>query len=93
MGRCSAAWPAWLEAQQRLAAQLHAEHIPETGSSHAIAIWQPQLVIDAIKHVVTATAWPPGRLFGGPKRGAGRNALLAPAHAAYHNRGDFVRMG
>lgn len=44
-------WPGWLESQDRLAAQLNAEHLTNTGSGHEIAITQPQLV-DAIRRVV-----------------------------------------
>lgn len=48
-------WPAWLAAQERLAAALVATHVSQTGSGHAINVEQPQLVVDAIREVVDTT--------------------------------------
>ncbi len=45
-------WPAWLAAQQQLAAELHARHITDTDSGHGIAVEQPRLVTDAVRDVV-----------------------------------------
>ncbi|MDP9319165.1 MAG: alpha/beta hydrolase [Actinomycetota bacterium] len=45
-------WPAWLQAQDRLATELGAKHITDTNSGHPIALEQPQLVIDSIRQVV-----------------------------------------
>ena len=45
-------FPAWLAAQDRLAAQLKARHITQTNSSHGIAVEQPQIVVNAIRDVV-----------------------------------------
>ncbi|MGN6127280.1 MAG: alpha/beta fold hydrolase [Humibacter sp.] len=45
-------WPAWLAAQDRLAASLHATHIGKTDSGHGIAVEQPALVSRAVAAVV-----------------------------------------
>ncbi|GAB3389723.1 alpha/beta hydrolase [Humibacter soli] len=45
-------WPAWLAAQDRLAASLHATHISKTDSGHGIAVEQPALVSRAIADVL-----------------------------------------
>lgn len=45
-------WPAWEEAQDRLAALVHATHITNTHSGHVIAIEQPQVVVGAIDQVL-----------------------------------------
>jgi hypothetical protein len=42
----------WQAAQDRLAASLHAAHIAETHSGHNIYLYQPGLVVDAIRKVV-----------------------------------------
>jgi pimeloyl-ACP methyl ester carboxylesterase len=47
-------WPAWRTAQDRLAKVLNAKHVSDTNSGHAIQMEQPQLVIDAIRHVIEA---------------------------------------
>ena len=47
-------WPAWRTAQDRLAKLLNAKHVSDTNSGHAIQMDQPQLVIDAIRHVIEA---------------------------------------
>lgn len=54
VGDSGSTWSAWLEAQNRLAAQLDAAHISNTDSGHAIALEQPQLVVEAIRKVVEA---------------------------------------
>jgi pimeloyl-ACP methyl ester carboxylesterase len=54
-------WPAWRNAQDRLAKLLNAKHVSETNSGHAIQMEQPQLVINSIREVVDAvrdpTSW------------------------------------
>jgi pimeloyl-ACP methyl ester carboxylesterase len=45
-------WPAWLAAQEQLAAALDATHISQTGSGHAINVEQPQVVADSIRDEV-----------------------------------------
>ncbi|MEU0373119.1 alpha/beta hydrolase [Streptomyces sp. NPDC006283] len=45
-------WPAWLAAQDRLAAELCARHITDTRSGHGIGVEQPQMVSTAIREVV-----------------------------------------
>jgi pimeloyl-ACP methyl ester carboxylesterase len=52
VGNDGSTWPAWLEAQDLLAAQLGAEHVTNTNSGHAIGVEQPALVVDAIRTVV-----------------------------------------
>lgn len=52
VGSSGSTWPAWLAAQNRLAAQLHARHINDTDSGHGIGAEQPQLVTSAIREVV-----------------------------------------
>ena len=52
VGDSGSTWPAWLEAQDLLAADLRAEHVTDTDSGHGIAIEQPQLVSAAIREVV-----------------------------------------
>jgi pimeloyl-ACP methyl ester carboxylesterase len=42
----------WLAAQDLLAASLHAAHVAETHSGHNIYLYQPGLVVDAIRKVV-----------------------------------------
>ncbi len=46
-------WPAWLLAQARLATTLHATHLTETGSGHFIHGERPELVVDAVRGVVS----------------------------------------
>jgi pimeloyl-ACP methyl ester carboxylesterase len=46
------AWPAWRDAQDRLAALLRARHVTKTDSGHYIAGEQPALVIREILAVV-----------------------------------------
>ncbi|MGW7330925.1 alpha/beta fold hydrolase [Streptomyces sp. NPDC054840] len=45
-------WPAWLAAQRRLAEDLRARHVTDTGSGHGIAVERPRLVARAIRDVV-----------------------------------------
>lgn len=45
-------WPAWLSAQNRLAAALGARHITNTDSGHYIAGERPRLVVDQVRAVV-----------------------------------------
>ena len=52
VGTTGSSFPAWLAAQERLAAQLNARHITQTNSSHGIAVEQPQIVVDAVRDVV-----------------------------------------
>jgi pimeloyl-ACP methyl ester carboxylesterase len=52
VGDSGSTWPAWLAAQDLLAASLDAEHVTSTNSGHAIAVEQPALVVDAIRSVV-----------------------------------------
>jgi pimeloyl-ACP methyl ester carboxylesterase len=52
VGTTGSSFPAWLAAQERLAAQLNARHITQTNSSHGIAVEQPQVVVDAVRDVV-----------------------------------------
>ena len=47
-------WPAWLSAQNRLAAVLDAKHITHTHSGHYIAGERPRLVINEVRAVVRA---------------------------------------
>jgi D-alanyl-D-alanine carboxypeptidase len=42
----------WLAAQDLLAASLHAAHVAETHSGHNIYLYQPGLVVDAVRKVV-----------------------------------------
>jgi pimeloyl-ACP methyl ester carboxylesterase len=48
-------WPAWREAQARLAVSLRATHVTETDSGHGIAVEQPTLVVTAIQRVIEQT--------------------------------------
>jgi pimeloyl-ACP methyl ester carboxylesterase len=50
----SETWPAWLEAQDRLAALLDAAHVTNTNSGHYIAGEQPALVVGRVRDVVQA---------------------------------------
>jgi pimeloyl-ACP methyl ester carboxylesterase len=50
----SETWPAWLEAQDRLAALLDAAHVTDTNSGHYIAGEQPALVVGRVRDVVQA---------------------------------------
>ncbi|MGV1036359.1 MAG: alpha/beta fold hydrolase [Candidatus Nanopelagicales bacterium] len=52
VGNSGSTWPAWLAAQNRLSAKLHARHITDTDSGHGISVEQPQLVASAIREVV-----------------------------------------
>jgi pimeloyl-ACP methyl ester carboxylesterase len=45
-------WPAWLNAQNRLAASLDARHVTHTDSGHYIAGERPRLVIGAVRRIV-----------------------------------------
>lgn len=47
----SGTWPAWLAAQERLAAELGAERITDTDSGHYIAGERPGLVVSAVRRV------------------------------------------
>ena len=42
----------WLAAQDLLAASLNAEHVTKTRSGHNIYLYEPQLVVDAVREVV-----------------------------------------
>jgi pimeloyl-ACP methyl ester carboxylesterase len=61
VGGSGSTWPAWLAAQELLAASLHAQHITDTDSGHAIGVERPALVVDAIRRVVlrerTGSIW------------------------------------
>ncbi|MFD3553297.1 alpha/beta fold hydrolase [Streptomyces goshikiensis] len=52
VGNSGSTWPAWLAAQDRLARELHARHVTDTGSGHGIAVERPRLVADAVREVV-----------------------------------------
>ncbi|MER5566794.1 alpha/beta hydrolase [Streptomyces goshikiensis] len=52
VGNSGSTWPAWLGAQDRLARELRARHVTETGSGHGIAVERPRLVVDAVREVV-----------------------------------------
>ena len=52
VGDTGSTWRAWLAAQDRLAQELHAEHITDTHSGHAIAVEQPARVSASIRQVV-----------------------------------------
>ncbi|MET7942359.1 alpha/beta hydrolase [Streptomyces sp. NPDC005302] len=52
VGHSGSTWPAWLDAQQRLASELHARHITHTDSGHGIGVEQPRTVARAILSVV-----------------------------------------
>lgn len=52
VGNSGSTWPAWLAAQNRLSAELHARHITNPDSGHGIGVEQPQLVASAIRDVV-----------------------------------------
>ncbi|MEV7618229.1 alpha/beta hydrolase [Streptomyces sp. NPDC089799] len=52
VGHSGSTWPAWLAAQQRLAAELHARRVTDTHSGHGIAVEQPRLVSEAVREVV-----------------------------------------
>jgi pimeloyl-ACP methyl ester carboxylesterase len=54
LGGTGATWPAWLSAQDRLAALLHARHITDTASGHGIAVENPRVVVKAIRDIVRA---------------------------------------
>ena len=54
VGDTGSTWPAWLAAQDRLAAALRAKHVTNTDSGHAIGVEHPALVVDAIRGVVDA---------------------------------------
>jgi hypothetical protein len=54
VGDSGSTWPAWLAAQDLLAAALGADHVTNTDSGHAIGVEQPALVVDAIRRVVDA---------------------------------------
>ena len=47
-------WAAWLEAADRLAAELGAEHVTKTDSGHLIPIEQPGLVVDTVRSVLAS---------------------------------------
>ena len=57
-------WSAWLEAQDRLAAVLHASRITNTDSGHVIAIERPQVVVGAIREVLNRSSSPFAPLSG-----------------------------
>lgn len=44
-------WAAWIAAQNRLAAELGAEHVTDTDSGHYIAGERPALVVEAVRRV------------------------------------------
>ncbi|MEG3627489.1 alpha/beta fold hydrolase [Streptomyces poriticola] len=52
VGDTGSTWPAWLAAQNRLAAELQARHITDTDSGHGIAVEQPRLTSNAVLDVV-----------------------------------------
>ncbi|MFC9788663.1 alpha/beta fold hydrolase [Rhodococcus sp. NPDC127528] len=52
VGNSGSTWPAWLAAQDRLAGELHAQHITDTGSGHGINVEQPRVVSNAVREVV-----------------------------------------
>jgi pimeloyl-ACP methyl ester carboxylesterase len=54
LGDAGATWPAWLVAQDRLAASFRARHVTDTASGHGIAVENPRVVVDAIRDVVRA---------------------------------------
>jgi pimeloyl-ACP methyl ester carboxylesterase len=54
LGDAGPTWPAWLDAQERLTALLHADHVRNTNSGHAIAVEHPRVVADAIRAVASA---------------------------------------
>ncbi|MFE3292574.1 alpha/beta fold hydrolase [Rhodococcus sp. NPDC059234] len=52
VGSSGSTWPAWLAAQDRLADELHARHITDTGSGHGVNVEQPRVVSNAVREVV-----------------------------------------
>ncbi|MBS1675937.1 MAG: class A beta-lactamase-related serine hydrolase [Actinobacteria bacterium] len=54
----SGTWSAWLTAQDRLAAELGAEHVTATDSGHYIAGERPGLVVAAVRRVSQASRSP-----------------------------------
>jgi len=54
VGTTGSTWTPWLDAQARLADQLHARHISKTNSGHGIALEQPELVVEATHEIVDA---------------------------------------
>jgi pimeloyl-ACP methyl ester carboxylesterase len=61
LGDLPPSWPAWTAAQDRLADSLHATHITDTDSGHAINVENPRVVVDAVRGVVDAARRTPGR--------------------------------
>lgn len=53
-GDPTAYWPQWLQAQDLLSTSLHASHITETHSGHAIHVENPAIVVDQICAVTTS---------------------------------------
>jgi pimeloyl-ACP methyl ester carboxylesterase len=51
VGTDPATWHAWVAAQNRLAAELGAEHVTDTDSGHYIAGDRPALVVEAVRRV------------------------------------------
>ena len=54
VGEAGPTWPAWTAAQDRLAELLHATHVTDTDSGHAINVEQPGVVVGAVREVVDA---------------------------------------
>ena len=54
VGEAGPTWPAWTAAQDRLAGLLHATHLTDTDSGHAINVEQPGVVVGAVREVVDA---------------------------------------
>jgi pimeloyl-ACP methyl ester carboxylesterase len=49
IGDAAAFWPAWVEAQARLAAELGATHVTQTESGHFVGNEHPELVLEQIR--------------------------------------------
>lgn len=61
LGDAGPTWPAWIEAQDRLASLLDATHVTDTRSGHGIAVERPGVVVDAIHDVVELARRESGR--------------------------------
>ncbi len=80
-------WHAWLAAQDRLAAELAAEHVTDTDSGHYIAGERPALVVEAVRRVVgRGSARRPT-----PSRSSRRSAGPAPASRGRSARSASAR--